>query len=87
MAARAGAHRAHIALAELDLPFEEEIIDYSKPTSLEYLKVNPRGQVPTLTYGDHVIFESAIITQFLADSVVSTHLTPRTGEVKGALMR
>lgn len=74
-------------LAELDLPFEEEIIDYSKPRQPEYLKINPRGQVPTLTYGDHIIFESAFIAQFLADSVTSTHLTPRTGEAQEALIR
>ncbi|KGO38459.1 Glutathione S-transferase/chloride channel, C-terminal [Penicillium expansum] len=81
------AHRVHIVLAELDLPFEEEIIDYSKPRQPEYLKINPRGQVPTLTYGDHIIFESAFIAQFLADSVTSTHLTPRTGEAQEALIR
>ncbi|KAH8698510.1 thioredoxin-like protein [Talaromyces proteolyticus] len=81
------AHRAHIALAELGLPFEEVIIDYSKPRTPEYLKINPRGMVPTMTYGDHIVFESAIIAQFLADSVASTHLIPRTGEVPGALMR
>ncbi|KAJ5648776.1 thioredoxin-like protein [Penicillium lividum] len=82
-----GAHRVHIALAELGMPFEEEKIDYSKPRTPAYLKLNPHGTVPTLAYGEHIIFESAIIAQFLADSVVSTHLTPRTGEIQGALMR
>lgn len=40
------AHRAHIALAELGLPFQEEIIDLSVPRTPEYLAVNPRGLVP-----------------------------------------
>lgn len=40
-----------------------------------------------MTYGDHIILESAIIAQFLADSVASTHLIPRTGEAQGALLR
>lgn len=31
------AHRAHIALAELNLPFKEEIIDLSVPRTAEYL--------------------------------------------------
>ncbi|KAJ5612825.1 thioredoxin-like protein [Penicillium lagena] len=81
------AHRAHIALAELGLPFEELIIDYSKARTPEYLKINPSGKVPTMIYNDNIIFESAIIAQFLVDSVPSTHLIPRTGEPEGALMR
>jgi glutathione S-transferase len=82
-----GAHGVHIALAELGMPFEAERIDYSKPRTPAYLKLNPDGTVPTLAYGEQIIFESAIIAQFLADSVISTHLTPRTGEIQGALMR
>lgn len=74
-------------MAELALPFEEEIIDYSKPRTPEYLKINPSGRVPTLVYNGHIIIESSIIAQFLADSVASTHLTPRTGEAQGALVR
>jgi glutathione S-transferase len=42
------AHRAHIALRELGLPFTEEIIDLQVPRTPEYLKVNPRGLVPTI---------------------------------------
>ncbi|CAK7216094.1 hypothetical protein SEUCBS140593_002754 [Sporothrix eucalyptigena] len=81
------AHRAHIALAELELRYKEIHIDYSVPRTHEYLQINPRGQVPTLVYGTHIIRESAIVAQFLADSVPSTHLTPRTGEAKYAVMR
>jgi glutathione S-transferase len=35
------AHRVHIALKELDLPYEEVIIDLDKPREPWYLKVNP----------------------------------------------
>lgn len=35
------AHRAHIALEELGLPFEEVIIDLTKPREPWYLKINP----------------------------------------------
>jgi len=35
------AHRAHIALKELELPYEEVIIDLEKPREDWYLKVNP----------------------------------------------
>lgn len=60
------AHRAHIALAEIGLEFEEVIIDLNKPREPWYLKeVNPRGLVPALKYGDEVIIESGVVTQFL----------------------
>jgi len=35
------AHRAHIALKELKLPYEEVIIDLDKPREPWYLEVNP----------------------------------------------
>ena len=35
------AHRAHITIKELGLPYEEVIIDLTKPREPEYLKINP----------------------------------------------
>ncbi|TFA97467.1 Glutathione S-transferase [Trichoderma ghanense] len=81
-----GAHRAHIALAELKLPFQEEIIDLSVPRTAEYLAVNPRGLVPSLSYNGNVITESAIVVQFLADAYPS-HLLPSGGTPERALAR
>ncbi|KAI5917582.1 thioredoxin-like protein [Camillea tinctor] len=80
------AHRAHIALSELGLPFEEEIIDLSVPRTPEYLKVNPRGLVPSLKVGDEIITESAIVSSYLADAYPS-HLVPASNEPNGALAR
>ncbi|KAL6867177.1 thioredoxin-like protein [Trichoderma novae-zelandiae] len=80
------AHRAHIALAELKLPFEEEIIDLSVPRTTEYLAVNPRGLVPSLSYNGQIITESAIVAQFLADAYPS-HLIPSGGTPEAALVR
>jgi glutathione S-transferase len=80
------AHRAHIALAELGLPFEEEIIDLSVPRTPEYLKVNPRGLVPTLDYNGEIIPESGIVAQFLVDAHPS-HLEKTSNEEGGALQR
>jgi len=66
------AHRAHIALKELGLPYEEVIIDLERPRDEWYLKINPRGLVPSIRYQngviDEIITESAIVAQFLADS-------------------
>ncbi|KAL2015542.1 hypothetical protein VTK56DRAFT_5253 [Thermocarpiscus australiensis] len=80
------AHRAHIALAELKLPFEEVIIDLDTPRTPEYLQINPRGLVPTLSYNGEIIVESAIVAQFLADAYPS-HLVPPSDAPGGALRR
>ena len=40
------AHRAHIVLDELKIPYEEVIIDLSKPREEWYLKVNPVSLLP-----------------------------------------
>ncbi|KAL4886985.1 thioredoxin-like protein [Aspergillus karnatakaensis] len=61
------AQRAHIALKELKLGYEEVFIDVEKPREEWYLAINPKGQVPTLSYNGTTIAESGIIAQFLAD--------------------
>jgi glutathione S-transferase len=80
------AHRAHIALAELGIPFKEEIIDLSTPRTPEYLKINPRGLVPSISYNGEIITESAIVSQFLIDKYPS-HLLKRSDEEGGPLQR
>lgn len=80
------AHRVHIALEELKLPFEEVIIDLDKPRTPEYLAINPRGLVPALSYNGEIIIESDIVSQFLADAYPS-HLVPPSNAPGGALRR
>ncbi|GAP90386.2 putative glutathione S-transferase domain-containing protein [Rosellinia necatrix] len=80
------AHRAHIALSELGVPFEEEIIDLSVPRTAEYLQVNPRGLVPSLAVDGQIVTESAIVAAYLADAFPS-HLVPASGDSNGALTR
>lgn len=81
-----GAHRAHIALEELNLPFEEVIIDLDRPRDSWYLQINPRGLVPTLSVDGQIITESGIVSQFLADAYPS-HLVPPSDASGGALRR
>lgn len=75
------AHRAHIALQELDLPFEETIIDLDTPRPQWYLDINPRGLVPSMKISipgqieDEIIYESAVVSRFLCDAFPS-HLLP-----------
>ncbi len=80
------AHRAQIILKELGLPFKTEIIDLTVPRTAEYLKINPRGLVPSINYNGTIITESAIVSQFLADAHPS-HILKTSTEEGGALQR
>lgn len=82
----AGAHRAQIALSALGLPYTESIVDLDTPRTPEYLKVNPRGLVPSLNYDGAVLTESAIVAQFLADAYPG-RLAPASDATGGALAR
>ncbi|KAK6846215.1 hypothetical protein PG987_001403 [Apiospora arundinis] len=81
------AHRAHIALAELNVPFGEEIVDLSVPRTREYLQVNPRGLVPAMEFDGQVITESGIVAAFLADAYPSAGLSPPSTDPDGPLAR
>lgn len=86
------AHRAHITLKELDLPYEEVIIDLDTPRDPEYLEINPRGLVPSIKYSngvlkDEIITESAIVAQFLADSRPSPFLPASLSSPTAPLFR
>lgn len=80
------AHRSQIALRELGLEFDTVIIDLSVPRTPEYLAVNPRGLVPSLSYDGTILTESGLISQFLLDSHPS-HLVKTSSEPGGALQR
>ena len=78
------AHRAHITLDELKIPYEEVIIDLTVPRPQWYLDINPRGLVPSVKYTapgqkEEIITESAIVSQFFAD-LHPSHLMPASTE-------
>ena len=59
--------RAAISLDEKQVPFERRHIDLGdKPAWFESL--SPLGKVPLLQVGDRVIFESAVILEYLEDT-------------------
>ncbi|KAJ5177589.1 uncharacterized protein N7500_000288 [Penicillium coprophilum] len=80
------AHRAHIALKEIGLDYEEVTIDLNTPREPWYLEINPRGLVPTISYNGEIIPESGIVAQFLADAH-QTHLLPPSTSPANALYR
>lgn len=61
----------HVLLNEIGADYKLSPYDTNEPNS-KLLKVNPRGQVPTLVVGDDVITEGAAILSWLAD----THKSP-----------
>ena len=59
--------RAAIALAEKALPFERRTVDLANRP--EWFKaLSPLGKVPLLQVGDAVLFESAVIVEYLEDT-------------------
>ena len=60
--------RAVIALKERGVDFERIDIDLANKPDW-FLGISPLGKVPVLKVGDDVIFESAVIAEFLEDTV------------------
>lgn len=58
--------RAAIALAEKNIPFTRIDIDLSNKPDW-FLEISPLGKVPLLRQGDHVIFESSVILEYIED--------------------
>lgn len=60
-------HKVAIALEEMGLPYEVEIVDILKgeQDAEAFRAVNPNGKIPALVDGDVRVFESAAILQYL----------------------
>jgi len=70
---------SHIALEESGLPYETERLilmngDQRKP---EYLKLNPRGRVPTLVVDGKVLTENVGILTYIAGGYPKAKLWPK----------
>jgi glutathione S-transferase len=59
--------RAVIALTEKSVPFERIDIDLANKPDW-FLKLSPLGKTPVLLVGDHAIFESAVILEYLEET-------------------
>ncbi|HET6620526.1 MAG TPA: glutathione S-transferase family protein [Dongiaceae bacterium] len=74
----------HGALEEAGAEYELKLVntDAGAQRDPAYLKLNPNGKVPTLAMdGGFVLFESAAITQFIADRHPNARLAPGPDEV------
>ena len=59
--------RAVIALNEKGVPFERIDIDLANKPDW-FLKISPLGKTPVLLVGEHAIFESAVILEYLEET-------------------
>jgi len=70
----------HIALLEAGLPYDLVKVDLKAKTlenGDDYLKVNPKGQVPALALDSgELVTEGPVIVQMIADQAASTNLAP-----------
>jgi len=77
---------SHITLRELGLPFElDKINNKTKITSTgaDFLKINPKGYVPTLQLDDgSVLTEGQVIMQYLADTKPEAGMAPTNGTLQ-----
>ncbi len=71
----------HAALLEIGAPYRPERVDFDKDQqhSAEYLRLNPRGQVPTLVIDGKPYFESAALLMILAERHPEAKLAPPPG--------
>lgn len=71
----------HLALLEIGAPFRLEKVDFDQDAqhSAEYLRLNPRGQVPTLVIDGKPYFESAALLMILAERHPEARLAPPAG--------
>jgi glutathione S-transferase len=60
--------RAVIVLTEKAIPFERVYVDLARPPQW-FTEISPLGKVPLLQVGDNVLFESAIICEYLDETV------------------
>ena len=65
-------------LVEKNVKYENQIISLfqSEQYSSGYLKINPRGLVPTLVHGHATIFESTIICEYIDETFDGLNLLP-----------
>ena len=71
----------HLALLEIGCPHRLEKVDFDTDAqhSPEYLRINPRGQVPTLVIDGKAYFESAALLMLLAERHPEAKLAPPVG--------
>jgi glutathione S-transferase len=81
--------KVFLTLIEKGLPWESEYIDLFKNEQYrpEYLKLNPKGVVPTLIHEGHAIVESTLICEYLDQSFPQPSLVPASAFERAQMRR
>ena len=71
----------HLALLEIGAPHQLRLVDFDADAQHDpdYLKLNPRGVVPTLVLDGRAYFESAALLMLLAERHPEAQLAPAPG--------
>ena len=76
----------HIVLLEAGLPFQAVLAStktHKLADGTDYYGINPKGYVPLLELDDgQRLTEGAVIVQYIADQVPSSHLAPPAGTME-----
>ena len=73
------ARKVRIAMAEKSIACDKVLLDNSKGEyrSLEYLRLNPHGRIPTLVVDGIPIYESTAIVEYLEEAFPNPPLLPK----------
>ncbi|CAM4184244.1 glutathione S-transferase family protein [Pseudoalteromonas maricaloris] len=79
----------HILLELIGEPYQLELVDIKKNAnrSTQYLTLSPAGQVPALVDDDFTLFESAAISQYLAEKHIDKQLIPTELKLKSQCLQ
>jgi len=83
------AWRVMLTLEVKGLAYESKLLEFSKGEHKTpgYLRLNPRGKVPTLKDGDFVLYESLAIMSYLDRKYPDPPLFGKTAEETGLIWR
>ena len=79
--------KVRLALAEKGLEWDEQLVDLFKLEQYEpdYVKLNPKGVVPTLVHDGHPVIESTLICEYLDDVFPDPPLLPADPAARAAM--
>jgi len=81
--------KVFLTLVEKDLPWTSEYIDLfnNEQYRPEYLKLNPKGVVPTLVHDGQAIIESTLICEYLDQTFPEPSLVPASAYERSQMRR
>lgn len=81
--------KVFLTLIEKGLPWESDYIDLfnNEQYRPEYLKLNPKGVVPTLIHEGHAIVESTLICEYLDQTFPQPSLVPASAFERAQMRR